>query len=99
MIVPLMIWSALTEIDNQAWTSDTMTPDRTARGSVRRPASGWRRRAASGRAEDRLEIDPRGPADERRDQHRPLDADVDDARPFAHDAAQSGEPIGTDALS
>ncbi len=34
MIVPLMIWSALTEIDNQAWTSDTTTPARIASTSA-----------------------------------------------------------------
>ena len=34
MIVPLMIWSALTEIDNQAWTSETRTPARSAQRSA-----------------------------------------------------------------
>ena len=34
---------------------------------------------------------PGRPADERGDQHHALDADVDDARALAHDAAQRGE--------
>ena len=34
MIVPLMIWSALTEIDSQAWTNDTTTADRRAHSSA-----------------------------------------------------------------
>src|SRR6478609_300015 len=38
MIVPLMIWSALTEMDSQAWTNDTRTAARTARISARTSA-------------------------------------------------------------
>ena len=37
MIVPLMIWSAFTDIDSQAWTADTRTPASSA--SARAPIS------------------------------------------------------------
>ena len=38
MIVPLMIWSARTEIDSQAWSRATRTADRTATTKAMRSA-------------------------------------------------------------
>src|SRR5215212_4182386 len=35
MIVPLMIWSARTEIDNQAWSAEIRTPARIAASSAK----------------------------------------------------------------
>ena len=91
MIVPLMIWSARTEIDSQAWTSETSTPASSARTSATMSAGDGAEDRPGSDAEDRHEVDARGPADEGRDEHRPLDADVDDAGSLAHDAAQRGE--------
>ena len=91
MIVPLMIWSALTEIDSQAWTSETRRragpPATSATSSAGvMPKTGPPVEPRSGHEEG-----ARRPADEGGDEHRPLDADVDDAGALAHDAAQRGE--------
>ena len=90
--VPLMIWSARTEMDSQAWSADTsipasiaaMTP-MTSAGVAPKIELG----VASGIAwlDEHRDHEP----DERRRQHHALDADVDDAAPFAHHAAQRAE--------
>ena len=91
MIVPLMIWSARTEIDSQACSADTTTAASSASTSADQQR-GRRSEDRPGRAaEDGDQVDAGGPADEGGHQHRAFDADVHDARSLAHDAAQRGE--------
>ena len=91
MIVPLMIWSARTEIDSHAWTAAIATPVSNAARVATSSAGVAPNRAAVAAAERRLHQHADVPADERRREHHPLDADVDDARPLAQDAAQGGQ--------
>ena len=93
MIVPLMIWSARTDDRQPGVQSDTrISPaqdreherDDAAVGVAPKTGPGSLPRIGSRKT----------PADQptnAADEHRALDADVDDARPLAHDAAQGGE--------
>ncbi len=92
MIVPLMIWSALTEMLSHAWSErheDSGTPPRST--NARRSAGVIPKNADASAGIIGARTDAGQPADERRGQHHPLDADVDDARPLAHHAAQRRE--------
>ncbi len=96
MIVPLMIWSARTVMDSQAWIAETAIP-------VSRAASEpdeQRRRGAEGEVglglvrEDLHDQRGREPADEGGREHHALDADVDDAGALVHEAAQAPRAMG-----
>ena len=94
MIVPLMIWSARTR-DRQPGVE---RPRRRTAGGDRRDQTDEERRrrprrsARVARAEDRRDQDAGHdqPTNAAR-QHHALDADVHDAGPLAHDAAQGAE--------
>ena len=92
--VPLMIWSARTR-DRQPGMQRPR-PSIPAPIAARTPtirARAWRRRSRSARrraSPRRRRIGGHEP-DEGGRQHHPLDADVDDAAPLAHDAAQRAE--------
>ena len=92
MTVPLMIWSARTLIDSQACSTETSIAG-AHRGEY---ADEQRRRDPEERA--RLGVghrvaddDGRHEPDECGRQHHALDADVDDAAPLVHHAAQRAE--------
>ena len=92
MTVPLMIWSARTLIDNHACSTETSIP---APIAARTPTSsaGVTPKTAPGSASGIASLtmtaamNPTNAAVE----HHPLDADVDDAAPLVHHAAQRAE--------
>ena len=92
MTVPLMIWSARTVIDSQAWRSDTSMPDGDRRDDADEERDVAPKIGAGVDRSHRLgdEAPTRKPANAAA-QHHPLDADVHDARALAHDAAQRAE--------
>ena len=91
--VPLMIWSARTEIDSQACSARHGHPGQDRREHADqqggRRAEERRSAAPSGIASSTIiaTMNPTKAAGE----HHPLDADVDDAAPLAHDAAERAQ--------
>ncbi len=94
MIVPLMIWSARTEIDSQAWTAETAMAARMA--SARPISSGSVMPMIpilrSGRNCAAMDGGP--PGDEGGGQHHALDADVHHPGALVHEPAQRTERDG-----
>ena len=90
--VPLMIWSARTR-DRQPGMEQRDEHARADRGEDADDEGGGRPEDRPGHdVGHRLVDDHRGhEPDEGRRQHHPLDADVDDAAPLVHDAAQRPE--------
>ena len=89
--VPLMIWSARTLIDSQAWRSETSIPVPHRRQNADHE-SGREPERPGHRVGHRLVDDHRHhEPDECGGQHHPLDADVHDAAPLVHDPAQGAQ--------
>ena len=92
MIVPLMIWSARTVIDSQAWSGRDEQAAAMAATSPISERRGWPRRRERVRRADGLGDEGRDQEGrERGGQHHALDADVHHARALVHEPAQGAQ--------